>query len=49
MEELIRIIAQGLVEDKDAVKVVADAPDEEGVCVFSGKPSHRRVLFARSY
>ncbi len=26
-----------------------DAPDEEGVCVYSGKPSHRRVLFARSY
>ena len=34
MEELIRIIAQGLVEDKDAVKVVADAPDEEGVVVY---------------
>ena len=26
-----------------------DAVDEEGVDVFSGKPSHRRVLFARSY
>ena len=26
-----------------------DAVDEEGVCVFSGKPSQRRVLFARSY
>ncbi len=26
-----------------------DTVDEEGVCVFSGKPSHRRVLFARSY
>jgi prolyl-tRNA synthetase len=26
-----------------------DSPDEEGVCVFSGAPSHRRVLFARSY
>ncbi len=23
--------------------------EEEGVCVYSGKPSHRRVLFARSY
>lgn len=22
---------------------------EEGKCIFSGKPSHRRVLFARSY
>ena len=26
-----------------------DAPEEEGTCVFSGKPSHRRVIFARSY
>ena len=26
-----------------------DSVEEEGVCVFSGKPSHRRVLFARSY
>lgn len=26
-----------------------DAPDEEGKCVYTGKPSHRRVLFARSY
>ena len=39
---------------KDATKatircIPVDAPDEEGVCVFSGKPSHRRVLFARSY
>ena len=39
---------------KDATKatircIPIDAPEEEGVCVFSGKPSHRRVLFARSY
>ncbi len=39
---------------KDATKATIrcipfDAPAEEGVCVFSGKPSHRRVLFARSY
>ena len=26
-----------------------DTVDEEGTCVFSGKPSQRRVLFARSY
>jgi prolyl-tRNA synthetase len=26
-----------------------DSPDEEGKCIFSGKPSRRRVLFARSY
>ena len=23
--------------------------EEEGKCIYSGKPSHRRVLFARSY
>jgi len=26
-----------------------DAPEEAGVCVYSGKPSNRRVLFARAY
>ncbi len=26
-----------------------DTVDEDGVCVYSGKPSQRRVLFARSY
>jgi prolyl-tRNA synthetase len=26
-----------------------DSKEEEGVCVFSGKPSSRRVIFARSY
>ncbi len=26
-----------------------DAPEEEGKCVLTGKPSHRRVIFARSY
>ncbi|MDE6862052.1 MAG: hypothetical protein K2J31_04835, partial [Alistipes sp.] len=26
-----------------------DAEPEEGTCVYSGKPSHCRVLFARSY
>ena len=39
---------------KDATKatircIPMDAGEEEGKCVFSGKPSHRRVLFARSY
>ena len=23
--------------------------EEEGACVYSGKPSHQRVIFARSY
>ncbi|MEZ4985587.1 MAG: hypothetical protein R2795_11225 [Saprospiraceae bacterium] len=26
-----------------------DAQEEVGVCVFSGQPSHRRVLFAKAY
>ena len=26
-----------------------DVEEEEGTCIFSGKPSHHRVLFARSY
>lgn len=26
-----------------------NAPAEEGTCVYSGKPSHRRVLFAKAY
>lgn len=26
-----------------------DAPEEDGKCIFSGKPSKRRVVFARSY
>ena len=39
---------------KDAAKatircIPLDVVDEEGTCIYSGKPSHRRVLFARSY
>ena len=39
---------------KDATKatircIPLDAPEEQGVCVFSGKPSSRRVVFARAY
>ena len=26
-----------------------DAPEEEGFCIYSGKPSSRRVLFAKAY
>ena len=29
--------------------IPGDAPDEEGKCILTGKPSHRRVIFARSY
>ena len=48
----------GTVETEVAIKeatkatircIPVDAVEEEGACVFSGKPSHRRVLFARSY
>ena len=26
-----------------------DGPQEPGVCLFTGKPSPRRVVFARAY
>lgn len=48
----------GTVETEVAIKeqtkatircIPVDAPEEEDVCIYSGKPSHRRVLFARSY
>lgn len=34
MQELLTIIAKGLVEDPEAVSVSADAPDEEGTVVY---------------
>ena len=48
----------GTTETEEAIKaetkatircIPLDAPAEEGRCVFSGKPSHRRVVFARAY
>lgn len=34
MEDLLLTVARGLVEDKDAVRVSVDEPDEEGVIVY---------------
>ena len=34
MEELLVAIAKGLVEDKDAVKVITDEPLEDGTIVY---------------
>jgi hypothetical protein len=34
MEQLISLIAKGLVEDKDAVNVTADEPLEDGTVVY---------------
>lgn len=34
MKELLITIAQGLVEQPDAVQVTVDEPDEEGVVVY---------------
>jgi prolyl-tRNA synthetase len=35
---------------KATIRVIPfNAPAEEGKCIWSGKPSHRRVLFARAY
>lgn len=48
----------GTVETEEAIKaetkatircIPMDAVEEDGVCVYSGKPSKMRVLFARSY
>lgn len=37
-------------ETKATIRCIPlDAADEEGTCVYSGKPSSRRVLFARAY
>ena len=34
MKELIEVIAKGLVDNKEAVNVTVDQPDEEGVTVY---------------
>ncbi len=34
MQELLLAVAKGLVEDKDAVVVTADAPQEDGTVVY---------------
>lgn len=34
MEELLLVVARGLVENKDAVSVTRDEPDEEGTTVY---------------
>lgn len=37
-------------ETKATIRCIpVDAPAEEGGCIVSGKPSHRRVLFAKAY
>jgi len=37
-------------ETKATIRCIpVDAEEEEGVCMVTGKPSHRRVLFARAY
>jgi prolyl-tRNA synthetase len=37
-------------ETKATIRCIPfDSPEEPGKCVYSGKPSNRRVLFARSY
>jgi len=37
-------------ETKATIRCIpVDSPEEEGKCIYSGKPSKRRVLFARSY
>lgn len=37
-------------ETKATIRCIPfDSPEEDGKCIYSGKPSGRRVLFARSY
>jgi prolyl-tRNA synthetase len=37
-------------ETKATIRCIPfDSPEEEGKCIYSGKPSKRRVLYARSY
>ena len=37
-------------ETKATIRCIPlDAPEEEGVDMLTGKPSHRRVIFARAY
>ena len=37
-------------ETKATIRCIPlDAPDEDGKCVYSGKPSNKRVVFARAY
>jgi prolyl-tRNA synthetase len=37
-------------ETKATIRCIPlDAPEESGKCIYSGKPSNRRVLFARAY
>ena len=48
----------GTVETEDRIKeetkatircIPLDAENEEGKCIVTGKPSHKRVLFAKAY
>lgn len=34
MEELLRVIASGLVDEPDKIEITVDEPDEEGVIVY---------------
>ena len=34
MEKLLRVIVAELVEDKDAIQITCDEPDEDGVLVY---------------
>src|SRR5205085_7141539 len=37
-------------ETKATIRCIPlDAPDESGECVYTGRPSNRRVIFARAY
>jgi len=54
----VRVFFDGTGEDEDSIKVETKAtvrvipfeqPDQEGTCFYTGRPTRRQVLFARSY
>lgn len=52
MDKLIVTIARGLVEDKDAVSVTVDEPNEEGLVVYHlhvAPDDMGRVISKRAY
>ncbi|MEG0833587.1 MAG: KH domain-containing protein [Oscillospiraceae bacterium] len=47
MKELLESIARGLVENKDAVRIVVDEPNDEGITVYHlsvAEPDMGRVI-----
>ena len=48
MQELLTVIAQGLVDDLSAVKVTADEPNEDGTIVYHISVAEADMAFLRT-